>query len=216
MITRPWRSRDVTLWCPLYTPSTNPTELLVLFQMWHLVSPTFLPSPILFPPLRTPFPYFFQMSYSSGSTSPPLSLSSHHTLCTSVSTLPTWYNDRWVSHVLDGWMNGWTSGWTDTWIIKAIFEHFDWEHRFWASTTGKEPSALTTHAITLGQQNVISIKVRSYMQGSQMKFHKWFQPGGSEELDHRFYWLSMLYVNTFLGSLKMTFLSLANIASFPT
>lgn len=49
-----------------------------------------------------------------------------------------------------------------------------------------------------------------------MQFHKLSQLDSPEELDYGFYWFSIAYVDSLFGSLKMTFLSLANMASFPT
>lgn len=211
MATYPWGSRGLTLLCPLYviqlTPRV-PTQLnccyfsecrilfllpscLCLYSSLHQERPSSISFKclILQDIAHLPAPWILI------------------TLCTLVSTLPTWYNDFWVSYELGGWMNGWTSEWLDTWIInEAVFEHFVWRNMFWA---------LTMHTNTLGQQNIISIKIWSYVQGSQMKFHKLFQQGSSEESDYGFYWLSTLYVYALFGSLKMTFLSQPASPLFP-
>lgn len=201
MVTYPWGSRDLTLWCLLYmlqlTPHVPTEPNYCYFSKCHIL--------FLLPSCLCLYCFLHQKHPSSISSKCLIPQDIAHlsapwiliTLCTLVSTLPTWYNDCWVSHELGGWMNGWTSEWSDTRIInKAVSEPFVWRHMFWA---------LTMHTASLGQQNIISIKIRSYMQGSQMKFHKLFQPGSSEESDYGFYWLSTLYVMLFLAAWKWCF-----------
>ena len=211
MVTYPWGSRDLTLWCLLYMLQSTPrvpTQLnYCYFSKCHILF--LLPSCLcLYCSLHQEHPSSISskclvLQYIAHLSAPWILI----TLCTVVSTIPIRYNDCWVSHELGGWMNGWTSGWSDTWIInKSVSEHFVWRHVF---------GALTMHTASLGQQSIISIKIRSYMQGSQMKFHKLFQPGSSEESDYGFYWLSTLYVYALFGSLKMTFLSQPISPLFP-